>query len=426
MSKLHDDSDTDGGHVEPEGTTAAAVEVETSGVGAQKADHPPVVQQATSGGVTIMERSKQRRASQKLANNAKGGATTTTRTTTLNNTFSQPGCQHVQLLPVVQVRAHELSRQRRETQKQAKMAGIAADDSVTTETESHTTSSVRPGSFAVASTSSAHHTTLRESNTNSSSGNANGPTASEEHLVEAVVVEEPDERPSIVASVVNVEQERLAFRGKVFCWTSIVGIPLATLVIVLVMVFVVNSDNSNANDTLDHTAAATVPMTEEERFDVVQTILQEHVYNNGADGMLLSSLLETNEEETPQSQALHWMVLEDSLYRQLSSPSALRNVGPKLAQRYILAVFYFSMNQHENIWTRCRRQETGDTPSCLHYKLETYPSEGVLYDQHMQERAFRWLSPLRDECFWAGVLCTDGSHISKLHLGSLRLLGGCL
>ena len=90
----------------------------------------------------------------------------------------------------------------------------------------------------------------------------------------------------------------------------------------------------------------------------------------------------------------------------------------KFNQRYLLALFYFSMEPFEH----CKAPETGEVNACVNPLLESYSIEGVYYEQHMKEQAFRWLSDA-DECKWGGVTCEDEFHVSHLHLAGYKLQG---
>ena len=132
-----------------------------------------------------------------------------------------------------------------------------------------------------------------------------------EHLVEAVVVEDgdlegPAERTSVLASVVNVEEERKVLRRKLCCWLSaLIGIPTLLAVVALIVIFVVviKDGEVSRDETL---ISGTQAMTVEKRFDIIKSIVQDIVYDG-----LPSSLLE--DETTPQSLALHWMAIEDKM-----------------------------------------------------------------------------------------------------------------
>ena len=219
------------------------------------------------------------------------------------------------------------------------------------------------------------------------------------NLVEAMLVDsdEFDKGPSIIASAVDVDQE--IRQQKKFKIRIAFGCVLALVAIIVLSVLA-------ATNAFGGDSGVVIPeLTPEERFALIKQNITTIVYDK-------SSL---EDPDSPQSLALNWLVKEDTLHKDLVNMDD--ELLEKVSNRFFLAVFFFSMTGGSATkWKPCHPPETGESNACVHPLLESYAIHGVYHNQNMREAAFRWLSG-GDECGWAGVSCSDGVHVSRLHLG---------
>ncbi|CAB9504533.1 receptor-like protein kinase [Seminavis robusta] len=247
-------------------------------------------------------------------------------------------------------------------------------------------------------------TTLPES---SAVGRNSPPTMMQDTLVEATLVEEGASgfftqqiRDSVIASPVDVVNED-SRRRKLHMFA---GFVCCCSIIIVIIALVVSFTVGGKGDVVVM-IGEDEGMSSEEMFALFEERLQDMVYD--------ASSLE--DADSPQSKALHWLAFEDLGARELITDE----MDERLHQRFLLAVFYFTMTQEKKLM-HCQPPETGETSTCIHPVLESYSSEGIYFDQRMSEPAFRWLSEV-EECRWAGVKCTDGVHVSKLQLPGYEL-----
>ena len=227
------------------------------------------------------------------------------------------------------------------------------------------------------------------------------------NLVEAMLVEsdEFDRGPSIIASAVDVDQE--IQQQKKFKIRIAFGCLLAIVAIIVLSVLAATNAFGGSSDV------TSIPeLTPEEKFALIKQNITTIVYDK-------TSL---DDVDSPQSMALNWLAKEDTLHKDLANMDD--ELLEKVSNRFFLAVFYFSMTGGSATkWLPCHPPETGESNACVHPLLESYAIDGVYRNQNMREAAFRWLSS-GDECGWAGVSCTDGVHVSRIHLGKrLKTIG---
>jgi hypothetical protein len=91
---------------------------------------------------------------------------------------------------------------------------------------------------------------------------------------------------------------------------------------------------------------------------------------------------------SPQYRAADWVANEDQIQADLNDPT--------FAQRYLLAVFYFSTGGDD--WEECSRYK-----SCY--------------------SGFQWLTGTQSECFWHGIRCSTDDRVTKIILGNQAPLG---
>lgn len=215
------------------------------------------------------------------------------------------------------------------------------------------------------------------------------------NLIEATLVDDAAE--GIVSAVtVDPMAEKRRIR-KVYA-TVTLGCGSLVLLIVLLTVFLTPKPEA---------IPEVPPLTPEERYELFYDYFDDNVYN--------TTLLE--DPKTPQSQALQWISMVDTVYEDPTELDARQL--EKMNQRYYLAVFYYTMVQ-ERPWLYCRPPETGESNACVHTITESYGVEGVYYNQHEKEPTFRWLSNV-DECKWGGVRCEDGRLASHLRLANTNM-----
>ena len=114
---------------------------------------------------------------------------------------------------------------------------------------------------------------------------------------------------------------------------------------------------------------------------------------------------------TPQKQALDWMILEDN-YCECDQFC-------KIYERYSLAVFYFSTGG--NSWTKCSKPNLNDQGSIdagnADCDLTTTPIPPALNIGLEPSGTDAWLTPV-DACQWAGIVCkTANGCLDQLEFG---------
>jgi hypothetical protein len=217
-------------------------------------------------------------------------------------------------------------------------------------------------------------------------------------LVEATVVDdEAVVQPSIVVTAVEVGDPIRPFRKYLYLMVG-GGCLLLALVIGITVVFAI-PDNESGNPQ-------SLPLTEEERFDIFQEQLEDLVYDKA----------NLDDTSSPQRKALDWIASKDPM--RIDPRSGDYNVDKveEMRQRFLAALFYFTTTENNGRWKYCYPPQTGENDACVHNVLESYPIEGVYYPQRMSEPSFRWMTQL-DVCRWAGIICSDVSHISHITLG---------
>eukprot|EP00957_Ditylum_brightwellii_P087003 6622162-Ditylum_brightwellii.AAC.1 len=105
---------------------------------------------------------------------------------------------------------------------------------------------------------------------------------------------------------------------------------------------------------------------------------------------------------TPQNTALEWIVELDTL--------CVCPDDDNLVQRYVLAVFYYSMGG--GTWNQCNAPANfADTSSIADADASCFTIGNGL--DMFQEETFNgnnaWLTP-SDECYWGGVACLSATH----------------
>ena len=105
-------------------------------------------------------------------------------------------------------------------------------------------------------------------------------------------------------------------------------------------------------------------ISQEERFELYQELIPTLVYDPAS----------LDDPDSPQSLALEWIGITDTMYWDPTSLSPSEQL--KLENRYYLAVFYFSMTQGDNRWMNCRMPETGEDLACVHHAHESIGVNG--------------------------------------------------
>ena len=111
------------------------------------------------------------------------------------------------------------------------------------------------------------------------------------------------------------------------------------------------------------------------------------------DASTVSPLNELTDEASVAYTALHWLDKEDDLIVCSDGTGAV-------VQRYVLAMFYFSLNGFE--WTNCRAASSEVSGSCIDGKP--------------------WLDASH-ECEWFGIECDTNMTVTKLTLKANNLVG---
>ena len=122
------------------------------------------------------------------------------------------------------------------------------------------------------------------------------------------------------------------------------------------------------------------------------------VLNTVSDPALLST------PETPQFEALNWIVNEDTKY--------LCPNDPTLKVRYSTAVFYFGTRGSR--WLNCKAPDNFNDPTSIAEAnkactIEVFPDSG----------SDAWLTP-SSECFWGGIVCDENGNVVRIEFGKYR------
>ncbi|CAB9523909.1 receptor-like protein kinase [Seminavis robusta] len=218
-------------------------------------------------------------------------------------------------------------------------------------------------------------------------------------LIMATLVDEDVD--NIVTAVTVDPEEEFRRKRKVYIMVSI-GCGCLLLIITLIAVFA-GPSSSNMPDVPP-------PLTPEERYELYYNHLLGLGYN--------STVLD--DPSSPQSRALTWISMVDTLYEDPSNLKPFEMIE-KVNQRFYLVVFYYTMLQ-EGQWNNCKEPETGESNACVHHNTESFGVEGQYYNQQQSQPTFRWLSNV-DECGWGGIQCDDGEWASHMWLGGNSLEG---
>jgi len=219
-------------------------------------------------------------------------------------------------------------------------------------------------------------------------------------LIEATIVDEECERATVMASAVEIDHAENHRKNDYFwvCTGCCCMFLIVAVAITISVAFTVPQDDAHVE--------VQTPLTPEERFQLIKGQIRRHGYDTTA----------FENEESPESKALHWLGIQDLMFVDSDPRDADSQLQDRMNQRFLLAMFYYSMTQGTSVWEECTPPETGEPSWCLHPLLESFPVQGVYFDQYQVEPAFRWLSE-NDECRWGGVTCEDGLRVSHLHLG---------
>jgi hypothetical protein len=175
----------------------------------------------------------------------------------------------------------------------------------------------------------------------------------------------------------NLMERRSWSPGKLFCLCGVVVFAVLIFVPIPVAVLIGRREASDHVSvvTEDPTVAPTLATTSEKFLALVA-------------GLKAISGTETfSDGSTPQYKAASWLADSDSYSRDLDVAS------PKFIQRYVLTVFYFSMNGDS--WDGCNR---------------VYPACNI------GKRSEPWISGT-DECTWLGVSCSDEGFVTRMEFG---------
>ena len=224
-------------------------------------------------------------------------------------------------------------------------------------------------------------------------------------LVTARLVEDIPERDGkgpIIPSAVEVDDDTNKLPKWVFYGVPIVCLLILFTGVAVVLTVVISKANSSGS-------GGTVPIpTEADRVLFLEELLAPLSSNKRA----------IDDPNSAAFKALEWISIKDMLH--LDPSDELQHT--KIVQRYILALLYFHSSERNRSWKTCNPPETGEDQACVHDMLESYSVEGISFQQVMKEPRFRWTSDA-DECLWAGIVCEDGFHVSKIQLGDHGLIG---
>lgn len=101
---------------------------------------------------------------------------------------------------------------------------------------------------------------------------------------------------------------------------------------------------------------------------------------------------------SPQDLALDWLINEDALF--------LCPDDPKIEQRYVLAVFYYSTEGDD--WNECSAPDLTDPVAIANANtactLTVTPPPDIFATIPLTSSTDAWLTPV-NECEWAGIVC---------------------
>jgi hypothetical protein len=219
------------------------------------------------------------------------------------------------------------------------------------------------------------------------------PGKSSSNLIVAVPVSELDDHdarpgtavraveyfPNTKSSINPISASR--FRATLvtaLCFLALVGISIT---------IVVNNKNQEKEQTADFDGASMpTPSPTARRDDAYKSYFSnfvgEKVYHPG----------------TPQYSAADWILNKDPMHVELTDQ--------KLPQRFMLAFLYMHMsNMGKSPWRSCNPPKNGEDDSCKFQEFTRLDDDSIAY---APRDGTRWLSS-KDECFWEGVDCGEGS-----------------
>ena len=127
----------------------------------------------------------------------------------------------------------------------------------------------------------------------------------------------------------------------------------------------------------------------------------------------VSSAQDIETEDSPQNLAFTWLVDLDTRY---VCPD-----DPELTQRYVLAVFYYSLNG--DLWFKCRapddfsnQEQIDDANAECSIPTSDDPTEQL----PSSSGSDAWLTP-GDECDWMGVVCDNEGYVDWLQMSKSTL-----
>lgn len=115
----------------------------------------------------------------------------------------------------------------------------------------------------------------------------------------------------------------------------------------------------------------------------------------------ISTASEVDTPGTPQNLASDWLINSDPLY---VCPD-----DPRVTQRYVMGVFYFSTRG--NRWRSCNAPTDFGDPAAI-----DAANEGCIIALP-EGGSDAWLTP-GDECNWGGLLCDEQNLISRIDFGT--------
>ncbi|CAB9500894.1 Leucine-rich repeat [Seminavis robusta] len=288
-----------------------------------------------------------------------------------------------------------------------------------------------------------------------SSRDQNQPERGEEHLVQAILVEEDSE--PFIAAAIQVDKTKEDSSSKPIYehkhFSVIVGAIccLLLIIVIVIAVAVATSLGGGSNNAGGATGSAVLftptlaPTGISPDFDLTRKYFESSGIVDEENWNRLYN------ETSPYYKALHWIVYTDQ-----RKPGAQR-----IEQRYLLALLYYSTSQ-DGPWLACNPPQLVNTDStCIHkkYRLQgggnggggggggnsngpdsgdspdgpggggprgglPRPGGRLLQGSYDDEASVRWLSQL-DECFWAGIQCAGPAknEVAELNLEHYQLSG---
>jgi hypothetical protein len=219
------------------------------------------------------------------------------------------------------------------------------------------------------------------------------PGAEGEKVVVAIAVEEDDEDAFIPAAVeYDPDAKPSIYKNRRFRLYGVLACSL--LFVLLAGVVGILSQKEETIVTVDTTTVPTNP-----RWNLG---IREQLE-------LVVGSEKLSDEESAPFRALEWIIQED--------PMQLLPEDSNLAQRFLLAMFYFETHE-EGEWLSCNRQEETDPDDVCYYQklVSVFPHEyrGITW--------FRWLSD-KHECLWAGLFCDDFDQLRHIELKGQKMKG---